>query len=92
MSFFRVNQAVVLGPGEGTHLDVLGDLITLLLGDSPYCRKSRRREEVRPCTLTTRKMKPCTSSKANTKSSAGIRRFAPSRARSFSHPEIYRTI
>jgi hypothetical protein len=29
-------------------------------------------------------MKPCTSSKANTKSNAGIRRFAPSRARSFS--------
>jgi len=31
MSFFRGNQAVVLGPGEGTHLDVLGDLITLLV-------------------------------------------------------------
>jgi len=31
MSFFRANQPVVLGPGEGTHLDVLGDLITLLV-------------------------------------------------------------
>ena len=31
MSFFRANQPVVLGPGEGTHLDVLGDLITLLI-------------------------------------------------------------
>ena len=31
MSFFRANQAVVLGPGEGTHLDVLGDFITLLI-------------------------------------------------------------
>ena len=31
MSFFRGNHTVVLGPGEGTHLDVLGDLITLLV-------------------------------------------------------------
>jgi quercetin dioxygenase-like cupin family protein len=31
MSFFRGNQPVVLAPGEGTHLDVLGDLITLLV-------------------------------------------------------------
>jgi quercetin dioxygenase-like cupin family protein len=31
MSFFRANQPVVLAPGEGTHLDVLGDLITLLV-------------------------------------------------------------
>src|SRR5258708_35940687 len=31
MSFFRTNQPVVLHPGEGTHLDVLGDLITLLV-------------------------------------------------------------
>jgi quercetin dioxygenase-like cupin family protein len=30
-SFFRANQPVVLGLGEGTHLDVLGDLITLLV-------------------------------------------------------------
>ena len=31
MSFFRANQPVVLAPGEGAHLDVLGDLITLLV-------------------------------------------------------------
>ncbi len=31
MSFFRANQAVVLEPGEGRHLDVVGDLITLLV-------------------------------------------------------------
>ena len=31
MSFFRTSEAVVLGPGEGTQLDVLGDLITLLV-------------------------------------------------------------
>jgi quercetin dioxygenase-like cupin family protein len=31
MSFFRATQPVVLAPGEGTHLDVLGDLITLLV-------------------------------------------------------------
>jgi quercetin dioxygenase-like cupin family protein len=31
MSFFRMDQAVLLGPGEGTHMDVLGEAITLLL-------------------------------------------------------------
>ena len=31
MSFFSTNQPVVLGPGEGTNLDVLGELITLLV-------------------------------------------------------------
>src|ERR1051326_5506019 len=31
MSFFRANQPVVIAPGEGTHLEVLGDLITLLV-------------------------------------------------------------
>jgi quercetin dioxygenase-like cupin family protein len=31
MSFFRANQPVVLAPGEGTHLNVLGDLIALLV-------------------------------------------------------------
>jgi quercetin dioxygenase-like cupin family protein len=31
MSFFRANQPVILAPGEGTRLDVLGDLITLLV-------------------------------------------------------------
>jgi quercetin dioxygenase-like cupin family protein len=30
-SFFRTSEAVILGPGEGTQLDVLGDLITLLV-------------------------------------------------------------
>ncbi|MGH7929143.1 MAG: quercetin 2,3-dioxygenase [Candidatus Binatia bacterium] len=31
MSFFSANHPVVLAPGEGTHLDVLGELITLLV-------------------------------------------------------------
>ena len=31
MSFFRANQPVILAPGEGTNLDVLGDLLTLLV-------------------------------------------------------------
>ena len=31
MSFFRADQPVVLGPGEGTYLNVLGDLVTLLV-------------------------------------------------------------
>jgi len=31
MSFFRANQPFVLSPGEGTHLDVLGGVITLLV-------------------------------------------------------------
>ena len=31
MSFFRTGEAMVLGPGEGTQLDVLGDLTTLLV-------------------------------------------------------------
>jgi len=31
MSFFRANQPVVLNPGEGTHLHVLGELITMLV-------------------------------------------------------------
>lgn len=31
MSFFSANQPVLLRPGEGTHLDVLGDVITLLI-------------------------------------------------------------
>jgi hypothetical protein len=35
MSFFRANQPVVLAPGEGSHLDVLGDLITLLVSGEP---------------------------------------------------------
>lgn len=30
MSFFGVSQPVVLGRGEGTHLDVLGETMTLL--------------------------------------------------------------
>ena len=31
MSFFRADQPVVLAPGEGTHLDVLGELLTLMV-------------------------------------------------------------
>lgn len=31
MSFFSANQPFVLGPGEGTRLDLLGELITLLV-------------------------------------------------------------
>src|SRR5260370_32259797 len=31
MYFFGSNQSVVLHPGEGAHLDVLGDVITLLV-------------------------------------------------------------
>ena len=31
MSFFGTNQPIILSSGEGTHLDVLGELITLLV-------------------------------------------------------------
>ena len=31
MSFFQADQPIVLAPGEGTHLDVLGELLTLLV-------------------------------------------------------------
>jgi len=31
MSFFRSSEPIVLGPDEGAHLEVLGDLITLLV-------------------------------------------------------------
>jgi hypothetical protein len=31
LSFFRAHPPVGLAPGEGTHLEVLGDLITLLV-------------------------------------------------------------
>lgn len=31
MSFFALTPPVVLGPGQGTHLDVLGNAITLLV-------------------------------------------------------------
>ncbi len=95
MSFFRANRPVVLGPGEGTHLDVLGDLITLLVsgkqtGGSPSSRRRRRRAGARPCTRTTTKMKPCTCLRGSTKSSVGSRRFGPGRDRLCSRPETSR--
>ncbi len=31
MSFFQAGKPIVISPGEGTHLDVLGDVITLLV-------------------------------------------------------------
>ncbi len=31
MSFFEANKPIILSPGEGTHLDVLGNLLTLLI-------------------------------------------------------------
>ena len=31
MSFLGTNQPIVLSPGEGTHLDVLGQLIELFV-------------------------------------------------------------
>lgn len=34
MSFFRVDQPVLLATGEGTHLGLLGEMITLLLSGS----------------------------------------------------------